>query len=377
MLYRFTAFFASKRGIILAGAVIGLLAPLLQWLGNPPNMGVCVACFERDIAGVQGLHSAAVGAIHPAWRLSGFVLGSLLAAMAFKEFCACSGSAPIVRFVLGVFAMIGAFCCSGGVCCASAGDLNAVVGIVGLALGIGVGVFFLRKLLNLAVRQADVHRRGPVFPALMVGLLVLAPSAPRFGLNGPIFAEAKADWRHRTRQLLISLVVGLVNGVGATHLPRCCALTSSSCATICSGASALAAVAFVTNLALGQFQPGYFGQPVAHSDGVWNFLGMTLAGLAFALAGGCPGRQLILAGEGDGDAATFALGMIVGAGFAHNFATAARPDNLATGAVGGLSPVGMGAVVLGLIVCLAIGFTLRERLAIPEIDEETVVPTPA
>jgi len=44
---------------------------------------------------------------------------------------------------------------------------------------------------------------------------------------------------------------------------------------------------------------------------VWNFAGMVLAGLAFALAGGCPGRQLFLSGEGDGDAAVFVLGMIM------------------------------------------------------------------
>ena len=31
----FTHFFASRWGIILAGAVIGLLAPLLQKSGNP------------------------------------------------------------------------------------------------------------------------------------------------------------------------------------------------------------------------------------------------------------------------------------------------------------------------------------------------------
>ena len=57
---RLTRFFASRWSIILAGAVIGLLAPLLQKLGNPPNMGICVACFERDIAGALGLHRAAV-----------------------------------------------------------------------------------------------------------------------------------------------------------------------------------------------------------------------------------------------------------------------------------------------------------------------------
>ena len=60
MLDRLTRFFASRWGIILTGAVIGILAALLQYAGNPPNMGICVACFERDIAGALGLHRASV-----------------------------------------------------------------------------------------------------------------------------------------------------------------------------------------------------------------------------------------------------------------------------------------------------------------------------
>ncbi|HOP41259.1 MAG TPA: hypothetical protein PLI53_09475, partial [Geobacteraceae bacterium] len=53
-------FFAGRWGIISVGVAIGILAPLLQKLGNPGNMGVCVACFIRDITGAVGLHRAAV-----------------------------------------------------------------------------------------------------------------------------------------------------------------------------------------------------------------------------------------------------------------------------------------------------------------------------
>ena len=52
--------FATRWGIIIVGAIIGVLAALLQKLGNPANMGICVACFERDIAGALGLHRAGV-----------------------------------------------------------------------------------------------------------------------------------------------------------------------------------------------------------------------------------------------------------------------------------------------------------------------------
>ena len=75
-------FFATRAGIITAGAIIGVLAPLLQKLGNPGNMGICVACFERDIAGGVGLHRAAVVQyIRP--EIIGFVLGAMAGGLCF------------------------------------------------------------------------------------------------------------------------------------------------------------------------------------------------------------------------------------------------------------------------------------------------------
>ena len=47
-------------GIIVTGAVIGLIAVALVFLGNPKNMGFCIACFLRDIAGATRLHSAPI-----------------------------------------------------------------------------------------------------------------------------------------------------------------------------------------------------------------------------------------------------------------------------------------------------------------------------
>jgi YedE family putative selenium metabolism protein len=131
-----------------------------------------------------------------------------------------------------------------------------------------------------------------------------------------------------------------------------------------SGVGALVMVAFFTNLLLGQVSFGFAAQPVAHSAHLWNFAGMVLAGLAFALAGGCPGRQLFLSGEGDSDAGVFVLGMISGAALAHNFNLAGKPDAIVGGelVVGGVSPYGMAAVILGLAACIVIGFTMRERI---------------
>ena len=74
--------FCIPRGIVSAGIFIGVFAPILQKLGNPANMGICVACMERDIAGALGLHRAdVVQYLRP--EIMGFVLGSLIAALIF------------------------------------------------------------------------------------------------------------------------------------------------------------------------------------------------------------------------------------------------------------------------------------------------------
>jgi YedE family putative selenium metabolism protein len=368
---KLTHFFASRWGIVLAGAVIGVLAPLLQALGNPPNMGICVACFERDIAGALGLHrAAAVQYIRP--EIVGFVLGALVAALAFREFKARAGSAPIVRFVLGFFAMIGALAFLGcpwrALLRLSAGDLNAIVGLIGLGVGVFGGVLFLKAGYNLGRSQKTYPAVGLIMPVIMLALLLLLVFQVKVGENGALFlSESGPGSMHAP--LLISLGAGLLIGFLAQRT-RFCTMGSIRDVILMrdthliSGLGALVVVAVATNLALGQFKtPAFFGQPVAHSQHLWNFLGMVLAGLAFALAGGCPGRQLFLAGEGDGDAAVFVLGMITGAGLAHNFALAGSPDTVVEGVqkVGGIGPYGMAAIVLGLVVCVVIGFTMREK----------------
>lgn len=94
--------FATRWGIIVTGALIGVIAALLQYMGNPGNMGICVACFVRDITGALGLHRAnVVQYLRP--EISGFVIGSLAASLFFKEFRPRGGSAPIIRFMLGAF----------------------------------------------------------------------------------------------------------------------------------------------------------------------------------------------------------------------------------------------------------------------------------
>lgn len=367
---RLTHFFASRRGVVVVGAVIGILAALLQFAGNPPNMGICVACFERDIAGALGLHRAAVVQyIRP--EIIAFVLGSLVAALLFGEFRARAGSAPIVRFVLGVLAMIGSLAFLGcpwrALLRLSAGDLNAILGLVGLATGVTVGVQFLKRGYNLGRAHKTYTAVGWIMPLLMVGLFFLRLFGPKFVEDGAIFFSESGPGSMYA-PVFISLSAGLLIGFLAQRT-RFCTMGSirdvilMGDTHLISGVIALVVAAFVMNLILGQVSFGFFAQPVAHSSHLWNFLGMVLAGLAFALAGGCPGRQLFLSGEGDGDAAVFVLGMITGAAFAHNFALAGTPDSAADMAIGGISTAGMVAVLLGLVVCLIIGFTMRQDYA--------------
>ena len=63
--------------IIVAGLVVGLSSVLLVANGNPGNMGFCIACFLRDIAGGIGMHRAAVVQyIRP--EIIGLVLGAFI-----------------------------------------------------------------------------------------------------------------------------------------------------------------------------------------------------------------------------------------------------------------------------------------------------------
>jgi YedE family putative selenium metabolism protein len=356
--------FASRWGIIGVGAIIGIIAPLLQKAGNPGNMGVCVACFERDIAGAIGLHRAAVVQyLRP--EIIGFVLGALIAAFAFREFRPRMGSAPIVRFVLGVFAMIGALVFLGcpwrAALRLAGGDGNAILGLLGLFFGIWIGTRFLKNGYTLGRSQKTHTAAGLMMPVIMIGLFALMliyPQASGQGKNGVLFYSMKGPGAMHA-PLLISLIAGLAIGFLAQRSRFCTMgairdLVLFRQVHLFSGFVALIIAAFATNIILGQFHGGFEGQPVAHTMHIWNFGGMTLAGLAFCLAGGCPGRQLFMSGEGDSDAAIFVIGMIVGAAFAHNFGLASSPA--------GIGPHGIAAVVVGLTVCLTIGFTMRKRL---------------
>lgn len=347
--------------IVLAGLITGVAALVLTALGNPKNMGFCIACFERDIAGALGFHSAAkVQYLRP--EIVGIVLGAMLAALAAKEFRAKAGSSPASRFLIGLVVMVGALvflgCPLRMVIRLGGGDLTAVAGLLGFLAGILAGIVFLKKGFSLGRAYPVPAAEGAVLPGVMAVLLVLLLAAPgllRFSEEGP--GSQRAFW-------LASLIAGALVGAAAQRSRLCMAGGLRDAFLLrdfrlLSGFLAIWVAVTVGNLILGSYNLSAASQPVAHSQYLWSFLGMALAGWGSILLGGCPLRQLILAGEGNGDSAVAVLGMVVGAAVAHNFGLAGNPDSVVDGTyqVGGTGAAGMAAVILGFAVLLAVTLT--------------------
>ena len=346
----------EKMTIAAAGVLIGLIAAMLVFFGNPVNMGFCIACFLRDTSGALGLHSAAaVQYIRP--EIIGLVLGACAVSLATKEFRPRGGSAPVTRFILGVFVMIGCLmflgCPFRMILRLAGGDGNAIFGFVGFAAGILAGVVFLKKGYTLKRSYKMPVLEGQMFPVLQLVFLIFLVAAPAF----IHFSEAGAGPGALHAPVVISLIAGLIVGALAQRT-RLCMVGGIRDAVLFRewklllGFLAILVSAFLVNLILGAatgtafFNPGFAGQPVAHTDGLWNALGMFLAGFGCVLLGGCPLRQLVLAGEGNTDSAVTVLGLMVGAAFAHNFGLAASAD--------GPTANGKIAVVIGIAVVAVI-----------------------
>ena len=198
------------------------------------------------------------------------------------------------------------------------GDWNALVALPGYVLGIWVGTLFLRKGYSLGRSGPQGALNGWVAPVTALILPLLLVAAPAL-----IFTSETGPGSMRA-PLALSLGIGLLVGV-AIQRTRLCTMGAIRDlilfreAQLFLGVFSIFVVVLVGNLILGKFNPGFIDQPVAHSDGLWNFLGMAVVGLGAVLAGGCPLRQLVLSGEGNSDAWFTVLGMIAGGAMMHNF----------------------------------------------------------
>ncbi len=338
---------SNKKFIILSGGIIGLLAALLVRFGNPVNMGICMACFFRDVAGGLGLHRAeVVQNLRP--EIVGFVLGGFLLASFKGELKPRAGSNPLLRFILGMFMAIGALVFLGCpwrmILRLSGGDLTAISGLIGYIAGIYVGVIFLKQGFSLGRAHNEINK-GSVYliPLIFLGIIVLRLAQPEFiflSESGPGSMFAPVG---------LALGAGLIVGGLAQRSRICTAGAFRDMILIrdnhlLNGVFMIFLVALIGNIVLGQFQLGFADQPVAHNEILWNFLGMVIVGITAVMLGGCPLRQTILASEGDLDAGLTVLGLIVGAAFSHNFGLAASPAGV--GFNGRVATIAILAIVL-------------------------------
>jgi uncharacterized protein len=395
-----------------AGLIIGIAAAWLVNQGNPGNMGLCIACFNRDITGAFGGTWANMGGVaYLRPEIIGLLFGGSVAALATREFRPRGGSSVLLRFVLGFIFMASSLIFLG--CTVRAwlrlggGDLNALYGIAGIVVGVSVGAVFLKQGFNLGRAKVMTAVAGWVGTAIMAVLLVLAlmvaaGSTPGFLTTTPAGAKATAEGAvvqgdtvlrppgatfddgavvaedgtvispaesvekatpmpgGRRAPFVIAIIAGLALGVVAQR-SRFCSMGGIRDVVLVRRFDLLFAVigllvgATIANMLLGQYNLGFTGQPIAHTDALGNFAAMGVAGLSALMLGGCPFRQVIMSGEGDADATVAVLGMFAGALVAHRFVIAS------TGA--GLSDVAWPALAVMLAVLLIIAFVKRERLA--------------
>lgn len=351
--------------VFFGGLAVGIIGAVLVKFGNPANMGLCFVCFYRDIAGALGLQvNPLLQYLRP--EILGIFFGSLFSALACKDFQPRGGSSPGVRFVLGMFLMMGGLiflgCPIRAIYRIAGGDLSALGGLLGIPFGAYLGLLFLTRGYNLGKTRplpTWVSFIPPAFFGVLAGLLAVKlwfdTPYPFFSTKGPGSQHAPA---------LLSLVLGGAAGV-LFQRSRLCLVGGLRDIFLfrdyflMKGFLGILAGAWVANLALGQFQPSLVG-PVAHGNLPANFLGMGLLAFSAVLLGGCPMRQLILTWEANLDSFMAVLGMLAGAGLAHRLGLAASPA--------GVTGAGWLALALGYLLAFAIAWLFTfARVPVKEV----------
>lgn len=330
-----------------AAVAIGALAAALVLLGNPGNMGLCGACFLRDVAGSLGLFAGGPQIFRP--ELLGLMLGALLWKLSRGELRARSGSHAATRLFLGVWMGIAALVFLG---CPfrllqrlGGGDLHAWLSLPGFL----AGVFVARRCEQRGYKVGTtsevplpVGLLGPLSFALIGAAFLLG------SLRGPGAGDpggpphAPPLWA-----LALALPAGVLLSASGF-----CAISAARQVFGGPRTMLLACAALVASYALilafgGAFRFGFEGQPIAHGELLWNALSLALLGLCGALAGGCPVRQIAMSGEGNGDAFVTTMGILLGGAIAHG-------AGLASSATG-TTAAGRVAVVVGIALVALYG----------------------
>ena len=372
-------FFNAKSGLLIGGLVCGIGFALLAFLGNPQNMAFCAACFIRDTAGALKLQTTeTVQYLRP--EVVGVVAGSFLIALATREFKSTAGSSPMIRFVLGFIMMIGALiflgCPLRMIIRMSAGDLNAWVGLIGFVAGIATGTIFIKKGYSLGREHDTKPAAGTVLPILLVILLCIS------GFAG-VFAVSQSGPGSKHAPMAAALIIALIVGAIAQK-SRICFAGGTRNAILMRDFDLLLPIAgmflimLIYNIATGGFKASFDGQPIAHAQHLWNILGLYAVGFGAVLAGGCPLRQMVLAGQGSCDGAVTFLGMLIGAAFAHNFGLAGVAASAATAekaaVAGGPSQAGQIVLICSIVVLFIIGFANLKKQSAKAEEPATQAP---
>jgi len=283
-------------------------------------------------------------------EVAAVVLGAFLFALATRRSIGRSGGHAGARFVLCGFLAIGALVFLG---CPfrllqrlGGGDPTAWLALPGFVGGVGLGMVFETRGYTIGKTSPAPLAVGLLGPGVAAGLLALFLAG---GLAGPgpgvTTGPPHAPW-------LASLAIALAVGVGLAATGFC---AISAARQVFRGprwmlfgavllVAGYAAVVAITG------QPAFGAQPVAHGEWLWNTLGIGLAGLCGTLAGGCPVRQLVMAGEGNADAFVGVGGLAAGGALAHTLGLAARGATAAD--PGGTTPAGRVAVAIGFVVVI-------------------------
>lgn len=350
----------SKTQIALCGLIIGLGIVLLGYLGNPANMQLCTACFIRDQVGALNMHQNA-GTMYYRPEIVGIIVGAFVLSRLVGN-TAKSATAPGIRFLGGIILMVNALvflgCTLRMILRIAAGDISAVIGLGGLILGVATGVYFLKQGYTLG-KETDVTPANsyvlPTISLLFFALFLMTPDLLNFSEAGPGSMHAN---------IWAALIVGLVFGALA-YVTRLCFVGPIRDLILIKDFSLgipvvmIFLVVLAYNLITGNFSIVSFG-PIAHNQHLWNVLPMYAVGFGGILLGGCPVRQVVLAGSGSGNAVITVIGMFFGAALAHNFGLAAAPSALATAdaaaVAGGPGINGQIFVIASIIVLFAIAF---------------------
>lgn len=310
--------------LIITGGSMGIFFALLVKLGNPPNMGVCVLCFMREIAGAIGLHQVKnLSYIRP--EFVGFIIGATISALIFGEFKSTGGAKLIWRFVIGAVVgfngMIFLGCPIRMFGRIAGGDWTALAGLAGVIVGILNFNFFMKFGFTGGKAKSIptfLGWFGPIFGAVLFILLVINFR----GLNLSHKAHAP---------IYFALLAGLILGVLGQR-SRFCSIGGTMDLLIIrnfnqvQGTIVLLILLFVANLVIGQFKPGQ--HPLAHNLYLWNFFAMWAVGLGSLMIGGCPFRQTVMAAQGSFDAFVAIVGMFIGIGIGHYFKIIASPSGV-------------------------------------------------